>query len=101
AGNCLEAGQYLFVMDPAVLPAPGALTVLFPGATNQVQNGAPDGLALIDVATSTVIDALSYEGAITAAHLDGFAGPVTLVEGTPTAVADSNADEGSMDREPN
>src|SRR4029079_8677904 len=79
AGNCLEAGQYLVVMDPAVLPALGALTVLFPGATSQVQNGAPDGIALIDVATSTVIDALSYEGAITAAHLDGFPGPVSLV----------------------
>src|SRR3954452_99180 len=69
AGSCLAAGQYLVVMDPAVQPAPGALSVLFPGATNQMQNGAPDGLALIDVATSTVVDALSYEGAITAAHL--------------------------------
>ena len=60
AGNCLAAGQYLVVMDAAVQPAPGALSVLFPGATNQVQNGAPDGLALIDVASSTVVDALSY-----------------------------------------
>ena len=59
---------------------------------DQIQNGAPDGLAVIDSVTHTVIDALSYEGSITAATIPDFPAPVSLVEGTalPTAVADSN-----------
>ena len=31
------------------------------------QNGAPDGLAIVDTASGGLIDALSYEGAITSA----------------------------------
>jgi hypothetical protein len=64
------------------------------------QNGAPDGLALVDTATHAVVDALSYEGAITAAVIDG--ATVSLVEGTAlaAAVADSNAVAGSLIRNP-
>jgi hypothetical protein len=71
--------------------------------TDKIQNGAPDGLALVDTSSMTVIDALSYEGAITAAVLPNFPGPVSLVEGTvlATATADSNTTDGSLCRKPN
>ena len=99
--NCLAPDQYLVVMDPLVVPAPGAISIPFPGADNQIQNGAPDGVALIDTASLTLVDALSYEGSITSAQIDGFPQPVSLVEGSPTPVEDSNVNEGSLDREPN
>jgi hypothetical protein len=64
------------------------------------QNGAPDGVALIG-AGGSLLDALSYEGAIESATI----GTVTynLVEGTvlPAATADSNTVAGSLSRIPN
>jgi Lamin Tail Domain len=67
---------------------------------SDAQNGAPDGLALVDSAAGTLLDALSYEGAITAAVI----GDATfdLVEGTalPVSVADSNTVDGSLIRAP-
>ncbi|HWB56363.1 MAG TPA: lamin tail domain-containing protein [Gaiellaceae bacterium] len=64
------------------------------------QNGAPDGLALVETADGTLLDALSYEGAITAAVVDGTT--YSLVEGTALAasVADSNTVAGSLSRIP-
>jgi Lamin Tail Domain len=65
----------------------------------ELQNGAPDGLALLRGAT--LLDALSYEGAITAATIGGQS--YNLVEGTAlaAAVADSNTADGSLIRSPN
>ena len=77
-----------------------ALTIPFAAATNNLQNGAPDGLAILDVASSTVIDALSYEGSITMATLMGVAQPQNLVEGTATGVMDDNANVVSLIRNP-
>ncbi len=64
------------------------------------QNGSPDGVALIDTATDALLDALSFEGAITAAVIDGQT--YSLVEGTllPADVADSNTVDGSLSRIP-
>jgi hypothetical protein len=64
------------------------------------QNGSPDGVALIDTATGSLLDALSYEGAITAAVIDDQT--YSLVEGTllPADVADSNTTDGSLSRIP-
>lgn len=64
----------------------------------ELQNGAPDGLALLE--GSTLLDALSYEGGITAATVGGQT--YNLVEGTvlPTGVEDSNAVAGSLIRNP-
>lgn len=64
------------------------------------QNGAPEGIALVDTATGNLLDALSYEGAITAATIDGSS--YSLVEGTalPESVADSNTADGSLSRLP-
>ncbi len=64
----------------------------------ELQNGSPDGIALIE--GSTLLDALSYEGAITAATIGG--ATFNLVEGSalPTAVEDSNTVAGSLIRNP-
>src|SRR5262249_52534710 len=65
-----------------------------------LQNGAPDGVALVNLTTHTLLDALSYEGPITAATIDGTT--YDLVEGTvlPATVADSSTVEGSLIRNP-
>ena len=64
------------------------------------QNGAPDGLALVDTAKDTLLDALSYEGAIHTATIDTKV--FDLVEGTvlPVDVADSNTVDGTLARIP-
>lgn len=64
------------------------------------QNGEPDGLALLDTAAGTLLDALSYEGAIAAATIAG--ATFDLVEGTmlPADVADSNTVDGTLARIP-
>ena len=77
------------------LPAGGHVAV-----TIEAQNGAPDGVALIDTANGELLDALSYEGAITAAVIGGRT--YSLVEGTvlPDTVVDSNTVAGSLARLP-
>ena len=66
----------------------------------EAQNGAPDGVALVDTASKALLDALSYEGDITAATIDGQT--YNLVEGTALAatVVDSNTVDGSLSRIP-
>ena len=49
----------------------------------EAQNGSPDGVALVDTGTGALLDALSYEGAITAAQIGTVT--VSLVEGTGAA----------------
>lgn len=65
----------------------------------ELQNGAPDGVALIEEGAARLIDALSYEGEIRAALIGG--ATFDLVEGTPTSAADSNTVTGSLSRIPN
>lgn len=102
AAGSLAPGQYLVVRSPNVTVAPGAL-VLTPFVSDAVQNGAPDGIALVDASSQIVIDALSYEGAMTAVTLTGWPAPISLVEGTvlPTNVADSTTVQQSLARLPN
>jgi hypothetical protein len=102
SADVLPAHGYLVVAGPNVTPAAGALK-LDPGwsGTDKIQNGPPDGVALVDTAAQTVIDALSYEGSITAAVLPNFPAPVSLVEGTAETASDSNTTDGSLCREPN
>jgi hypothetical protein len=66
----------------------------------EAQNGAPDGVALIDTEGGALLDALSYEGAVTNAVIDSQS--YNLVEGTmlPASVADSNTFAGSLARLP-
>jgi large repetitive protein len=99
----LPAGGYLVIARSTVALPPGTLRVDFELASDNIQNGAPDGLALVDTVTGTVLDALSYEGAITSATVTGVTGPVNLVEGglLRTSAADSNTVAGSLARLPN
>ncbi len=98
AGNAylVIAGANVSVTSPATKRDPG-------WTTDKIQNGAPDGIALIDNVAHTLIDALAYEGGMTMIDLPGFAAPVSLVEGTmlPVASADSNTAEASLCRSPN
>jgi hypothetical protein len=65
----------------------------------EAQNGASDGVALVDTTSQALLDALSYEGAITAATIDGQT--YDLVEGAlADTVADSNTVDGSLSRIP-
>ncbi len=96
----LASGQYLVIGSPALLATvPGtALTIAFGADTNNIQNGSPDGLAIIDENAGSLVDALSYEGAITAVDIAGI-GTVSLVEGTATPAQDTG--DGSLIRDPN
>jgi len=94
----LAAGGYLVVANPGVMVDPAATVIRFSTADNSIQNGAPDGLLLWDGASGTIMDALSYEGAITGVTIDGMSG-LSLVEGTMTAASDSA--DGSLSRIPN
>lgn len=87
----ITAGGYLVITTAMVtVPAPAVRyippTAQWP-ATNAVQNGGPDGMLLVNLSTSTIIDRLSYEGSITNASISGF-GTITLVEGTMTTATD-------------
>jgi hypothetical protein len=92
ASGQLAIGQYLIIAGAGVTVPTSAKRVNPLWSSDQVQNGAPDGIAIIDDVTHTVIDALSYEGEVTAAMLPGFTQAVSLVEGSALAVttADSN-----------
>lgn len=101
----LPAGGYLVIGVASLVVAPGAILYTPPGwaASDNIQNGAPDGVALINVTTGAILDRLSYEGPITACNITGITGTVNLVEGTAlaTAVADSNSAIGALARIPN
>jgi hypothetical protein len=93
AVNGGDSSEYAREQLTGTLAAGGHLAVAI-----ELQNGAPDGLALLDGAT--LLDALSYEGAITSATIGGQT--YNLVEGTvlPATVEDSNAVAGSLIRNP-
>jgi hypothetical protein len=101
AAGVLAAGQFLVIASPGVFVPDGAIRIEAPVASGFVQNGSPDGIALVNVSTQTVIDALSYEGSITAAQISGFPFVVSLVEGTATTVTDGETPVGSLARFPN
>jgi hypothetical protein len=100
SGN-LPAQGYLVVANPGVTVAPGATVINFASASDNIQNGAPDAVLLFDTANHQVVDALSYEGAITAAVLTGETGVFNLLEGTAFTTADSNTANTSLSRLPN
>ncbi len=103
-GGMLAQGQYLVIAPVGFVVPPGTVFVPFAGVKDQIQNGNPDGLALVDVANKLVLDVFSYEGAMTDAVLGApFVGPTSLVEGVvfPANVADNNDPGRSLARIPN
>jgi len=68
---------------PDVCGGFGVIDVTYP--TNGIQNGSPDGIALVD-STSTVVQFLSYEGSFIAAD-----GPATGLGSTDIGVSESSS----------
>jgi imidazolonepropionase-like amidohydrolase len=101
AGTTLTNGAYLVIGNATIVTTLPSGTQAITATGDFIQNGAPDGVALIDTSTSTLVDALSYEGSITAANITGFPGPVSLVEGTAFTGADTNDNLHSLARTPN
>lgn len=101
----LPADSYVVIGSTAAIAlAPmGTKTLSLGAGQDYVQNGAPDAVGIIDTTKLVLVDAFSYEGSVTMATLQGFAAPVSFVEGTPlpNAVADSNTVLGSLCRIPN
>ncbi len=99
----LAPGQYLVAASTNVTPAAGSLFVHFNLDQNAIQNGAPDGVVVINTRSQTVLDSFSYEGTINNAIVNWFSRPINLVRGTPLSntVADSNTTTGSLARLPN
>jgi hypothetical protein len=98
----LAAGEYLVIAGSGVTVPPSAKKLDPVWSLDQIQNGSPDGLAIVDPVTQTVLDAVSYEGSITAATITDFAQPISLVEGNaiPSNVADSNSVTRALCRNP-
>ncbi|MDY0000975.1 MAG: DUF4215 domain-containing protein [Polyangia bacterium] len=100
----LGPGEYLVVGSAALVatvPA-GVATLSFAATQDNVQNGAPDALGILDANQGILLDTLSYEGSITAGVVTGV-GTFSFVEGTAlsASVADSNTADGSLCRMPN
>ncbi len=93
----LAPGAYLVLANSGVTVPSGVATVMLP--SNGLQNGAPDAVALIDTNAGTLVDALSYEGALNGVNINGVSGAVDLAEGTATAIVDLGP--GSLIRVPN
>lgn len=93
-GYVLAPGQYLVIRNPTVVVPGGALVLDVVG--DFLQNGAPDGLALVD-GNGSLLDALSYEGSMTNVSMPGVQA-TSLVEGAPFPGADNNSTPASLGR---
>ncbi len=69
-------------------------------AENALQNGSPDGVALIDTVRGTLLDALAYEGDMVGVTMTGMTGTLSLVEGARCTAEDVNSANGSLCRSP-
>jgi len=96
----LDQGKYILVGPPAMMAPPGVTKVNFALAQDNIQNGAPDGVALVDTLGLKLLDALSYEGAMNNVTVPGL-GMISLVEGEAFPTADSNVEQASLARIPN
>jgi cysteine-rich repeat protein len=101
----IQPGQYLVVGATSVVSAvpSGQLTVDLGPVENYIRNdgSAGAGIAIVDTTGQALVDALSYGGALTSVTIAALPGPVSLVEGTPAQVVDSNTKQGSLCRMPN
>lgn len=100
AAASLPSGGYLLLATTGTEPPPDVPFIDI-GTDSIVQNGAPDAIAIVDTEAGTILDALSYEGEVTAALIDGFSNPVNLVEGTSLVALDDGSGPGSLARLPN
>jgi hypothetical protein len=98
----LAAGAYA-VVAPTGFAVPAGVTLFtFAGATNQLQNGAPDAVAIVDTAGPTFVDFLAYEGANDMVRFMADPTIFTVPEGaTSPGVTDPSDSDGSLARNPN
>lgn len=98
-GRLGPSRRLVLATDGVAVPA-GSRVASLPLARDNVQNGSPDAIALVHVPRGRVLDALSYEGAIEAATIEGVSGTWDLVQGDPVAEIDTNDEPGSLCRLP-
>lgn len=96
----LGPSRRLVVATPSLSVEGSARVLPLPLARDNIQNGAPDGIALVDTANDIVLDALSYEGSIDRATIDGLPGTFPMVAGRPVSETDDNDVPGSLCRLP-
>ncbi len=99
----IAPGGYLVIAGSAVTVPASALKLDPVWTQDEIQNGGPDGIVVVDTVKQAVLDAISYEGSITAASITGFSSPVNLVEGQAldSATADSTTVLKTLCRIPN
>jgi hypothetical protein len=99
----LPGGKYIVIGGASVSVPTSALKLDPVWTQDEIQNGGPDGIAIVDTVKQAVIDAVSYEGSITAASVTGFSSPLTLVEGQAldSTLADSTTVTKTLCRNPN
>ncbi|MBN1770661.1 MAG: amidohydrolase family protein [Deltaproteobacteria bacterium] len=94
----LAPHAFFLLAGSAVTVPSGVSSVALPN--DAIQNGAPDGIALFDTVTGTLVDALSYEGEMIAVTFTGVPGTFNLVEGTAATAQDNNSSPASLIRLP-
>jgi hypothetical protein len=90
----------LVVATSSVSVDGSARVIPLPLSRDNIQNGAPDGVALVDTANDVVLDALAYEGSIDQAAIEGMPGTFSLVSGHPVRESDNNEVAASICRLP-
>lgn len=99
----LPAGGYAIVAASKVVIAADAGVLRFPwnAATNNLRNTAAAAIGILDTVNGKLVDALSYNGLVSAAVMTDVADPVSFVEGNAASILDSNSVEESLIRNPN
>jgi vibriolysin len=100
----LAPGKYAVISSPTMPGADAGAAAgrfVFPATSNNMRNGGPNGVGILDKTTSRLVDALSYGGALVAAQVSGVSGTLDFVEGTAATAVDSNTSQGSLARVPN
>ncbi|WP_160174542.1 amidohydrolase family protein [Archangium violaceum] len=106
----LGPGEYLVIGSAAFLEtvtASGvkklAIVSQSGAATDIIQNGSPDAVAIYDKAADAIVDSLAYEGDMKQCTINGSAKKFDLMEGTKvtTSLIDPGNKEGSLSRIPN
>lgn len=99
SGGSLAAGGYLVVWPVGLSSSfgPGVIKVEFNVASAIIQNGSPDGLALVDSGHNLLLDSLCYGGSMTNVSLAGLTATYNLVSVTDL---DSNVSNGALARAP-
>jgi hypothetical protein len=95
-------GSHEFAVVASLLVTVPAGVAVFPFATqdDNLQNGAPDAVGLLDTETHALLDALAYEGAVSGVTLTGEPGTFEFVEGTATGAFDDFSPTRSLVRIP-